>query len=127
MPSNGNSPGSSTRLFPVLAQVSDLWKRQESRHAPGLGLLGGAGVGRTRVVGRRACGPRAGWLLSGILRYSWVMVDKQIHFYLRLSTALRPPKTAWASKVEGRDGGETWQVQSALGVSAGLTVLWHSG
>lgn len=57
MPSNGNSPGSSTRLFPVLAQVSDLWKRQESRHAPGLGLLGGAGVGRTRVVGAERLRP----------------------------------------------------------------------
>ena len=68
MPPNGNSPGSSTPLFPVLAQVSDLWKRQESCHAPGLGLLGGAGVGRTRVVGaerlRPSCWVATFWNLT---------------------------------------------------------------
>lgn len=76
MSPNGNSPGSSTPLFPVLAQGSDLWKRQESRHAPRIGLLVGAGVGRTRVMGAESGGGHAGWLLTGILHYFWVMVDK---------------------------------------------------
>lgn len=57
MSPNGNSLGSSTPLFPVLAQGSDLWKRQESRHAPRIGLLVGAGVGRTRVMGAERLRP----------------------------------------------------------------------
>ena len=69
MPPNGNSPGSSTPLFPDLAQVSDLWKRQESCHAPGLGLLGGAGVGRTRVVGAERLRPSR-WVAKIFMEYS---------------------------------------------------------
>ena len=63
MPPNGNSPGSSTPLFPDLAQVSDLWKRQEFCHAPGLGLLGG--VGWSRQDEGRGGGEAAALALGG--------------------------------------------------------------